>query len=63
MAEGLHEAMNYRVGQKTGHRPVTIILSNLNRLKKITGRFLGKLAVKWILKVPPHMLPHYLVKH
>ena len=27
----------------------------LTDLKKITGRFLGKFAVKWILKVPPHL--------
>jgi len=31
------------------------ILSNLNRFKKITGRFLGKLVVKWILKILPHL--------
>jgi len=35
-------------GQKAGHGLVIIILSKLNRLKKITGRFLGKFAVKWI---------------
>jgi len=34
---------------------MTIILSNLNRLKKFTGRFLSKFAVKWILKIPPHL--------
>jgi len=35
---------------------VTIILSNLNRfIKNITGRFLGKFAVKWILQVPAHL--------
>jgi len=37
---------------------MTIILSNLNRfknLKKITGRFLSKFAVKRILKIPPHL--------
>jgi len=28
----------------------------LNRFKNIfTGRFLGKLAVKWISKIPPHL--------
>ena len=45
------------MGQKKwAHRLMTIILSNLNRLKKIfTGRFLGKFAVKWILKIPPHL--------
>jgi len=45
----------YRVGQKQGHLLVTIILSNLNRVKKITGRFLRKFAVKWILTPPPHL--------
>jgi len=40
--------------KKRGHRLVTIILSNLNRLKKFTGRFLGKFAVIWILKIPSH---------
>jgi len=49
---------------------MTIILSNLNRFKKISlqdslvnlqfkknfsGRFLGKFAVKWILEVPSHL--------
>jgi len=39
---------------------MTIILSNLNRFKKLfslvfTGRFLGKIAVKWTLKIPPHL--------
>jgi len=34
---------------------MTIILSNLKRLKIFTGRFLGKFAVKWILKIPPHL--------
>jgi len=33
---------------------MTIILSNLNRFKKITARFLGKFTVKWLLKIPPH---------
>jgi len=35
---------------------MTIILSNLNRFKKkfFTGRFLGKFAVKCILKIPTH---------
>jgi len=27
----------------------------LTDLKKNTGRFLGKFAVKWILKIPPHL--------
>jgi len=34
---------------------MTIILSNLNRFKTFTGRFLGNSAVKWILKIPPHL--------
>ena len=34
---------------------MTIILSNLNRLKNFTGRFLCKFAVKWVLKIPPHL--------
>ena len=42
--------------KKLGHRFVTILLSNLNRLKTtFTGRFLGKFAVKWILKIPSHL--------
>jgi len=48
--------LNYTVGQKNrGHRLTTIILSNLNRFKEFTGRFLGRLVVKWILKIPPHL--------
>jgi len=61
---------NYRVGQKRGHSLITIILSISNRFKKFffTGRFLGKLAVKCISKIPSHLayvatLRHYLVKH
>ena len=35
---------------------MTIFLSNLKRLKKVfPGRFLSKYAVKWILKIPPHL--------
>jgi len=34
---------------------MTVLLSNLNRLKKFIGRFLDKFAVKWILKIPPHL--------
>jgi len=35
---------------------MTIILSNLNQCNKIvTGRFHGKFAVKWVLKIPPHL--------
>jgi len=37
------------------HRLMTIVLSNLNRLKKFIGSFLGKFVVKWILKIPPHL--------
>jgi len=34
---------------------MTIILSNLNRFANFfTGRFLGKFAVNWTLKIPPH---------
>ena len=36
---------------------MTIILSNRIRFKKFffTGRFLGKFAVTWILKILPHL--------
>jgi len=35
---------------------MTIILSNRNRLKKFSLEdFLGKFAVKWILKISPHL--------
>jgi len=35
---------------------MTIILSNLNRFTNfVTGRFLSKFAVKWILNIPPHL--------
>ena len=35
---------------------MTIILPNLNRFTKFfTWRFLGKFAVKRILKIPPHL--------
>jgi len=35
---------------------MTLILSNLNRLiNDFTGRFLGKFAFKWILKILPHL--------
>jgi len=34
---------------------MTIILTNLNRLKKFTRKFLGKFVVKWILKLAPHL--------
>ena len=41
--------------KKRGHGLLTIILSNVNRFKKITGRFLSKFAVKWILKISTHL--------
>ena len=46
----------YRVGQKRGHRLMTIILSVHNRFKiffheKIPCNF----ALKWILKISPHL--------
>jgi len=35
---------------------MTIILSVLNRFKKFfTVRLLGKFAVKWLTKIPPHL--------
>ena len=35
---------------------MTIILSNRNRFKMFfTGRFLGRFAVRWILKIPLHL--------
>jgi len=34
---------------------MTIFCQILTDLKKITGRFLGKSAVKWIFKIPPHL--------
>jgi len=57
---------SYRVGQKVGHRLITIILSNLNRFKKNHRKSLGKFVVSWILKIPPHLayrLLYYLEKH
>jgi len=47
----------YGVGpKKWGHILMIIILSNLNQFKrKLSGKFLDKLAVKWILKIPPHL--------
>jgi len=44
--------------KKWGHKLMTIILSNLNRILKknqITGRFVGKFVVKWIFKIPSHL--------
>jgi len=40
--------------KKAGHRHMTIILSNLDLFKKITGTFLGKCVVKRILKIQPY---------
>ena len=34
---------------------MTIILSILTDFKKFTRRFLSKYAVKWIVKIPPHL--------
>jgi len=34
---------------------MAIILSNLNRFTFFTERFLGKFAVKWLLKIPRHL--------
>jgi len=34
---------------------MTIIQSNLNRLKKFTGKFFGKFVVNWTLKLSPHL--------
>ena len=49
--------MNYTTGwaKKAGHRLITIILSNLNQFKKCTVRFLSEFAVKWTLKILPHL--------
>jgi len=43
--------------KKRGHRLMTIILSNLNRFTNffLTGRFLRKFAVKWIINIPQHL--------
>jgi len=52
--------------KKWGHKLMTIILSNFNRFKNFfTGRFLGKFAVKCILKITPHLayVAYYLVLH
>jgi len=45
----------HRVGQNRGHRLMTVILSNLNRLKKFHWKSLGKFVVKRILKIPTHL--------
>jgi len=42
--------------KKRGHRLMTIILSILTDLRNFfTGRFLGKFAVKCVLKIPTHL--------
>jgi len=42
--------------KKRGHRLMTIILSILTDLRIFfTGRFLGKFAVKCVLKIPTHL--------
>jgi len=43
------------VGQKTGPQTRDHNFVTLTDFLKITGRFLGKFAVKWILKIPPHL--------
>jgi len=49
-------AINIQSGpKKWGHRLMSITLSNLDRLKKSTGKFLCKFVVKWILKIPPRL--------
>ena len=43
-------------GSKKGdQRFMTIILTNLNRLKTFYWKIPDKVAVKWILKTPPHL--------
>jgi len=48
--------MNYHTGwaKKVDQRLMATVLSNINRLKKFTGRFLDKIVVKRILKIPLH---------
>jgi len=48
----------YRVGQKSGATDTwPKFLSHMNQLKKIfTGRLIGKFVVKWILKIPTHLV-------
>jgi len=42
--------------KKRGHRLLTVILSKLSDLRSVfAGRFLGKFAVKLMLKIPPHL--------
>ena len=39
--------------KKRGHKLMAIILSNLDGYEKFTGRFLGRFAINWLLKIPP----------
>jgi len=59
------EGRTYRVGQKAGHRLVTILLSNLNRLKFFHSKTLVNLQLNGYLKSHRtlHMLLYYNVKH
>jgi len=53
----LHRIASIYTGwaKRRGHRLMTTILSNLYFKFFFTGRFLGKFAVKWILKIPLHL--------
>ena len=44
------------LAKKVAHRLMTIILSNLNRLKNFTKRFPCKFVVKWVFKIPPFLV-------
>ena len=47
---------NYIQAGPRGHRLMTIILSIRNQFKNFFPvRFFDKFAVKWILKIPPHL--------
>jgi len=47
----IHTGWAKKVGPQTHYHNS----SNLNRFLKITGTFLGKFVVKWILKIQPHL--------
>jgi len=51
----------YRVGQKRGHRLVTVIPSNLNRFTffSLKDSLVVAVAVKGILKIPSHLACFY----
>jgi len=51
------QTSNYRVGQKRGHRLMTIILSNLNRYTKTFSLkdSLVNLQLNAYYKIPPHL--------